>query len=352
MKLTKRNGVYVLDWRDPMGKRKRKSLGTRDLVEAERRAHDMMTGKDVRSDVWTLAQALEHTYSSVWQHQKSWETKASIVKLLTADLGHLPLADVTYSVLNEYAHQLYGEDKAPATINRRLTSIGKALREAVKMGKLQSVPEVPIQPENNKRTRWLTHEEESRLLGRCDVLVGREMKMVSDLIVFLIDTGARLGEALKLRPDHVGQDSVLFEDTKARAGTIKHRRVPLTTRARVCGAAVARYSNMGVMLNKDQLERRLSRVRQAAGLADVTFHTLRHTCASRLIQRGASMHEVRDWLGHSSVKVTERYAHLADSSLSHLTDLLNPVTQSPGVSSVGHSASNVSHFPGSRKAGS
>ena len=53
----------------------------------------------------------------------------------------------------------------------------------------------------------------------------------------------------------------------------------------------------------------------ACGCPDVTLHILRHTCASRLVQRGVSIYVVSKWLGHSSVKVTERYAKLAPDSL-------------------------------------
>lgn len=349
MKLTKRNGVFVLDWRDAMGKRKRRSLGTRDRAEAELRAKDLMTGRDTRSDVWTLRKALQHTYETVWQHQKSWETRGSVIKVINESLGHLPVEEVDFNVLEEYVTKCYGEDKKPATINRRLATIGKALRIAAQKGHLRGVPPIPLQPENNKRTRWLSDEEEQRLLARCDILTGRDMVRVRMLIEFLVDTGARLGEALKLQPEQIDTESCLFADAKAMPGKRKDRRVPLTKRAAKAGIELARLNRLGGMLNKDQLERRLTRVRNACGLEDVTFHTMRHTCASRLIQRGAGMAEVRDWLGHSSVTVTERYAHLADSSLGHLADLLQPVTHAPACSSVGHGASNVSHFPTSTR---
>jgi len=50
-------------------------------------------------------------------------------------------------------------------------------------------------------------------------------------------------------------------------------------------------------------------------LDDVTLHTLRHTCASRLIQGGVDIYLVSKWLGHSSLEITKRYAHLAVDSL-------------------------------------
>ena len=49
---------------------------------------------------------------------------------------------------------------------------------------------------------------------------------------------------------------------------------------------------------------------RASGLHDCTIHTLRHTHASRLIQNGLNLYEVRDVLGHADIKTTMRYAHL------------------------------------------
>jgi integrase len=56
-------------------------------------------------------------------------------------------------------------------------------------------------------------------------------------------------------------------------------------------------------------------VTKAAGCPDVTLHILRHSCASRLIQRRVDLFTVSKWLGHSSMRVTERYVHLAPDSL-------------------------------------
>jgi integrase len=55
---------------------------------------------------------------------------------------------------------------------------------------------------------------------------------------------------------------------------------------------------------------RFRRAREAAGLPHITFHDLRHSCASLLINMGTPLEVIRDILGHTSVKTTERYAHL------------------------------------------
>jgi hypothetical protein len=85
-------------------------------------------------------------------------------------------------------------------------------------------------------------------------------------------------------------------------------------------------------------------VTKAAGWPDVTLHILRHTCASRLVQRGVPIYTVTKWLGHSSVKVTERYAKLAPGNLSQaLSALEGKPTLAKGLLTRGHAVDeNVS----------
>lgn len=342
MKLTKRNGMYYLDWRDPMGKRRRVSTGTRDKEEAERRAQEILTGGGTSGGEWTLAMALDHALEFVWNDHKSFRTFYNNAKLIKEEIGHLRLNEVTYDRLKQWARMKRRQDLKPATINRRLSNIRRALVEAVREGKLAAVPEIPRQVEDNKRLRWLNDEEERELLRACDVaLPNNEAEHMQYVIEFLIDTGARANELLRLRSEHVNAQSVRFEGTKSRAGTYKARTVPLTPRAARAVRAMLPRLDTNTFWTYDQMFKRFRKVTSVAELNDINMHTLRHTCASRLVQRGADIYRVKDWLGHSNVTVTERYAHLQEGSMDDMAQLLD----SCGSSTGGHSASNVTPFP-------
>ena len=323
MKLTLRNGLYVVDYRDSNGKRKRISTGKRDKTDAWIVANDIFQGGTTLSPVWTLANALDHTLEYIWHDAKSFHQFDSLVGLVKADLGHLTLDEVTHARLKLWVKTLKERGLKAATINRRLSVIRRALVEASREGKLGSIPSIPKQVENNKKFLWLSEDDECNLLAACTVVeTAGEGALLRRCIEFLIDTGARVGEMMKMRPYDISKLGVLFRDTKSSSGTYKSRTVPLTYRAEKAAQVIANLNEDDLMFTRDQLFRKFDRAKNAANLRHINRHTLRHTCASRLVQRGADIYRVKEWLGHSNVTTTERYAHLGDTGMSDMAALL------------------------------
>jgi integrase len=251
-----------------------------------------------------------------------------VVDAIARDIGHAPLTAVNYGFLRDYCERLLKDGKlAPATVNRRMSAVGVALRECVRRGELPSRPDLPHYQEDNKRERYMTSAEEAGVLDwlrrraqTSDVMepgTGEPWEYVRRLAEFLLDTGFRFSESFLFQLS--GEDADLAHGlTKTSQG----RRVPLTPRA----LAAARYlvaSRLHATLGADKrpkvawdyISHRWQQATKACGCPDVTLHILRHTCASRLVQEGVPIFTVSKWLGHSSVKVTERYAKLAPDSL-------------------------------------
>jgi site-specific recombinase XerD len=82
----------------------------------------------------------------------------------------------------------------------------------------------------------------------------------------------------------------------------------------------------GESFDSQRIIRRLRDVREKAGLRKFNWHTLRHTFASQLAMRGAPLHAVQALLGHSTITMTMRYAHVAPSALRSAIEMLNPKT--------------------------
>ena len=177
----------------------------------------------------------------------------------------------------------------------------------------------------------------------CDALLAAAAGLTYELILTTLRTGMRQGEvkglqwssidwqnrSLVVRHSHCDVRGVLDTPKSGRA-----RHIPLDTdvlallhRRKKAGGYV--FMHDGKPLKGAQLNRLLATVCQTAGLRRVTWHVLRHTFATNAAMRGIPLQIVQHLLGHSTVKTTERYAHVAPSMLRDAIDMMNPKTQ-PG----------------------
>jgi integrase len=244
-------------------------------------------------------------------------------RTLTEDeriLGHLKehfgkytaLAEITASRISEYkGHRLTAV--TGATVNRALALLRHLLRLAHEEWEvLDAVPRIRLEKESEGRLRWLTSEDATRLLDVC-----RESRNTDllDLVEFALFTGMRRGEVLGLTWERVdrARGVVLVDITK----NGRRREVPLNSRA---DAVLARRGSKSTGLvfgsrRWDHFRTAWDLAVQRAKLVDFHFHDLRHTFASWAVQRGATLQEVKDLLGHSSLAMVMRSAHLSPEHL-------------------------------------
>jgi len=133
-------------------------------------------------------------------------------------------------------------------------------------------------------------------------LAERASPQVRAAIWIAILTGARRGEILALRPKDIGDDALTIHAGNTK--TLRTRTVPITPALRPWLAYVP------LQINYEGLKTGFRRAREAAGMPEVRFHDLRHSCASLLVNMRVPLEVIRDILGHTTVKTTERYAHL------------------------------------------
>jgi integrase len=222
-------------------------------------------------------------------------------------------------MLDQLIGKLRKRGNSNATINRKMAALSKLLRKAFKMGDVYSLPEFKRQKEKAGRIRFLDREEEDLLFSE----IRAHSELYYRFCLFLVDTGARLSEGLNLRWGDMHKDRVTFWVTKSG----RSRSVPLTHRAAAAIAASDRR-HAGPFAEIDQQRFRIAWhiAKDAVGFADdkdVVPHVLRHTCASRLVQGGIDIRRVQMWLGHQTLTMTMRYAHLA----SHDLDMCIPVLE-------------------------
>lgn len=329
--MRKRGDRWQADFTLPNGRRIRKAFATAREAEAwEARAKAMvLSGKlegieTVPELGFTLKQAFDGLASlpasrGGWAGLKAEDTQVLLGKLALRFYGQdTPVSAITTAEVDRYVSALVTDRKSGATINRRLSGLSKLLRYAMRMGHLDRLPDLRRQQESQGRLRWITRDEEARILSTLH-LWGRHD--VVNLVIFLVDTGARLGEALNLSWDAVGPRSVTFWDTK----NGRPRTVPLTSRVQRTLKWMRESDPTNPpfgALTRVGLRQAWDRLRQHLGLHDVVLHTLRHTCASRLVQAGMDLRRTQEWLGHRTLSMTTRYAHLAPTDLERGAELL------------------------------
>lgn len=233
---------------------------------------------------------------------KSWKRDLRYrFAVIRSNTAGKPLTELV-NVAENIKRKGQADGLTPAAINRYLALLRRVGNLAERWGwtDLPLGRRIALLPEHSERHVYLTPAQVQTLAGKADPLT-------ADMIRFSALTGLRLGEMLALQPDQI-RDGLLVLNASTKSG--RPRGIPLPPQA----IRIAR-SKLPWALSKDQLRDRFLVARKAAGMTHIHWHDLRHTYASWLVQAGQPLTAVRDLLGHSSLAVTHRYAHLAPAHL-------------------------------------
>ena len=258
-----------------------------------------------------LRTLLQRYVDLLWEPGSHKYNVSSFIGELDEILFGAAFSDFTDEMLDRLIGALRKRGNSNATINRKLAALSKLLRKAHKMGDIRGLPEFQRLKEKAGRIRFLEPDEETRLFAA----IFEKSEIYGRFCIFLIDTGARLGEGIGLHWQDIQGDRVTFWLTK----NGRSRSVPLTERAALALQASDR-TRRGPFTSIVQAKFRAAwnEAKQEVGLGaepDVVPHILRHTCASRLVQGGIDIRRVQTWLGHQILQMTMRYAHLASGDL-------------------------------------
>ena len=241
-------------------------------------------------------------------------------------LGDLPVNKITRPMVNKMMDILKQERKnSNAVVNQKMGYLRVVLQEMEEDGYIEMIKFPKPRPTKNSKVHYLTEDMERELLSWLNCMQrNREAK---DIVECLIDLGCRVNELLGLEKRFVDFDNnqINFNDRKNDQAVA----VPMTDRVQV---KIRRYYrevkdfDKVFNLNYSELNAIWQKARKDLGYADKKFYTIhlcRHTCASRLVQRGVPILLVKDWLGHEDIENTMIYAHLAPKALHSVVDVLN-----------------------------
>lgn len=321
LKFNKKRSVFYIHWYED-GRLRQRSTCTGDSREAEKELAIFIASKNIspRDPTETLiADMLAYYGEHHAPNTAAPERIGYAISALLPFFGAMKVGDISTQTCKRYAKE---RNRAVATVRRELTTLRAAINFCYEEGRLlRKVPVwLPEKPEG--KDRWLTRKEAAKLLnqarqGRTDTRLYLPL-----FILIALRTGARKGAILSLRWPQVNfkTQRIDFNDPHA-PKTNKRRPIQPISRPLMTFLKLAyerRDSDLGFVIH-DKGQRILDigdansgsfgRCCKKAGISGVTPHVLRHTCGTWLAQAGVPLFDIGGWLGHSSERTTELYAH-------------------------------------------
>ncbi len=213
--------------------------------------------------------------------------------------------------------------RSAGTINKYMSVLSRMLNLAVREWRLldrNPAADIGKKKEPRGRVRFLSDEERTALLEACGK---SDWKGLHALVLLAISTGARRGELINLKWTDVDLNPKAARATIHETKNGDARVLPLVGKAleavrelKLQGSARSEYlfsQPSGFPGPYIHFDNYWQEALTAAGITDFRFHDLRHTCASYLASQGSSLLEIADTLGHRTLQMVKRYAHLAQS---------------------------------------
>lgn len=280
-----------------------------------------------------------------------------------------PMSEVTPLLMQSWRKKQLAAGKSAITANRDAADLKAMLSKAVEWGFLDTHPLTKLKPaktEDNSRVRFLAPDEEARLFAAMDkrevdarsarvrfnewltkrhreplplIPDGVYVDHLMPMVLLALHTGLRRGEQFSLEWRDIDFLHNLLTVRAAAAKGAKTRHVPLNAAARDVlqrwqkqqKKATGQKELTGFVFpgkagnRLDNISSSWEKLVTDAKLDDFTFHDLRHTFATRALQKGADIVTLSRLLGHSSLKMTLRYAHTSDAELRAAVDRLNVI---------------------------
>lgn len=284
----------------------------------------------------TLNEAIDRYIKNILPTKpKSEYTQEGQLKWWQDELGAYSLAEVTSSLIAQYRDKLIQskpkrrEHRTPATVNRYLAALSHVFTIATK--EWMWVEENPLRKvtkmkEPRGRVRFLSDDERVRLLAACKESSSPYLYIA---VVLSLSTGGRRMEILGLHWHDIDLTRAVITLHETKNG--ERRILPLAGHAfeLIKEHAKVRQLNSDLVFPSKNLKKSVDlrspfeTALKRAEINDFRWHDLRHSAASYLVMNGASLAEIAEILGHRTLQMVKRYAHLSDAHVSKVVANMN-----------------------------
>lgn len=243
-------------------------------------------------------------------------------KFLIEFTGDILLADLTIRLLDNFISSRFKISQSSASLYYR--TIKAAFTKAVTWDYLISNPLKQIKaPKVTKSIPVFISEAEL-----IEILNHTPNQLLKNIFPFAFYTGMRLGEILNMQWDWIdkNQNVIIIKNSESfTTKSKKERIIPIHQKVKkiLDEQNINKTSNYVFMngsvnaLNAEYVSKQFKKALRSAKLNDnIHFHSLRHSFASNLVQRGVNLYVVKELLGHEDIKTTQVYSHLTQHSLS------------------------------------
>jgi integrase len=234
-----------------------------------------------------------------------------------------------------------GSVRADASVNREMSCLHHIFTKAVEWEMTEKNPfdkgKTLFIKENNQRVRYLKEDEIERLVNECP-------PHMRNIVECALHTGMRRGEILSLKWNQIRNGFIYLKKTKTSEPRqipindtldemfkrIKSEQNPSKNVVGLDGKPVEGIKSKHVFCRNNEpvkyVTNPFTAIVRRAGITDFKFHDLRHTFASQLLMKGGTLKDVQELLGHKTMTMTLRYAHLSQEHKREAVNLLNGLT--------------------------
>jgi integrase len=350
----KRGNVWWLRYASLDGRMIRESSHSRKFREAEdlliQRRNEIKEGKQPE----IKKRIVNHTFNGLAEQYKKWaerqrsfKSKSYFIDQLVRDFGSVPLRQFNSMLLEQYQTERLQKGNKPARANRLLATLKHMFTKAVEWemveeATLKRIRKGKFLEENNRRLRYLSKEECQALINACD-------SHLRPIVICALHTGMRKGEILGLTWDRVDlkHGFILLDNTK----NGERREIPIDVTLRETLLELSQgtkerprridipsvfYDPANGKAYKD-VKRSFHSACRRAKITDFRFHDMRHTFASHLAMSGqVDLSTIKELLGHKTLTMTLRYAHLSPLHMAKAVNVLDSVLSGKSTAQLLH----------------
>jgi integrase len=312
-----------------------------DQAKIEQQQKECAAVEKKAKDSLSVSEYFHKAYYPQIQKEKKLKThlrEESLFRLwIDTNIGHLPFKEITKSNIENIFYDIVDSGKSIRSAEYALTTLKQIWREAKEVGYAPDMPALSktlkkkISQNNNARIRFLSHDEANTLL---EELRERSQDLYEKTLISL-HCGLRAKEIFTLTWSQIDLAHGIFNIIDSKG---KDRSVHMSEQVKEIMLLKTKGNPDELIYpgRQGRVSTQISQVfREVAnqlfnkGITDrrerVTFHTMRHSCASWMVMQGISLYLVQKVLGHSTIQVTEKYSHLAPDQLQLAANAIDKV---------------------------